>query len=92
MLNDQQAASLKKFEKKLPAGATTTKIYQLPNGGKAFLADVPATNIPGSYATYEKQVDANGQTTYYVKTTYSPNGTIVHIKEKFPEPKTIYPN
>lgn len=92
MLNDKQAVSLKKFEKKLPAGATATKIYQLPNGGKAFLADVPATNIPGSYATYEKQVDVNGQTTYYVKTTYSPDGTIVHIKEKFPEPKTIYPN
>ncbi|MEA5471705.1 hypothetical protein [Spirulina sp. 06S082] len=91
-MNDKQKANLKRFNKNLPASAGETRIYDLPNDGKAFQADVPATNIPGSFATYEKQIDIEGKTTYYTKTTYDPDGTIVHVKEKFPKPQTIYPN
>lgn len=90
-MNPKQAANLKRFEKHLPRRSGLTRIYDLPNGGKVFQADVPATNISGSYATYEKQIDPEGQTTYYTKTTYASDGTIVHVKEKFPDPKTIYP-
>ncbi len=81
-LGSKQLDNLKRFNKKLPANAGQTKIYDLPNGGKAFQADVPAKNIPGSYATYEKQVDAAGNTLNYTKTTYAPDGSIVHVKKK----------
>ena len=54
-----------------------TRIYDLPNGGKAFQKDVPANNIPGGHATYEKQVDAAGNTLGYSKTVYDPVGNIV---------------
>ncbi|WP_204101875.1 MULTISPECIES: hypothetical protein [Spirulina sp. CCY15215] len=37
-------------------------------------------------------IDIEGKTTYYTKTTYDPDGIIVHVKEKFPKLQTIYPN
>ena len=57
-----------------------------------FQADSPASNIPGSFATYEKQIDALGRSVQVVKTTYAPDGSIVHIAPKIPpnSPK-IYP-
>ncbi|TRT78164.1 MAG: hypothetical protein EWV83_07195 [Microcystis sp. M_OC_Ca_00000000_S217Cul] len=76
--------NLNRFQKRLPRDATPIRTYNLPNGGKAFQADVPAKNISGSYATYEKQIDADGITRLYTKTTYAPNGSIVHIKQKYP--------
>jgi RHS repeat-associated protein len=75
-------ANLARFKKKLPANATPTKIFDLPNNGKAFQADSPAKNIPGSCAQYEKQVDASGKTLQYTKTTFGPNGEIVNVKDK----------
>jgi len=77
--------NLNRFQKRLPRDATPIRTYNLPNGGKAFQADVPAKNISGSYATYEKQIDADGITRLYTKTTYAPNGSIVHIKQKYPD-------
>ena len=38
--------------------------------------------VTGSKAVYEKQIDATGKTTQYTKTTYDPEGNIVHIKDK----------
>lgn len=78
----EQLANLARFEKKLPANATPTKIFDLPNGGKAFQADSASRNIPGSFAQYEKQVDAAGNTLQYTKTTFGPNGEIIHVKDK----------
>ncbi|MEA5534805.1 hypothetical protein [Crocosphaera sp. XPORK-15E] len=83
-LNAEQIANLSRFQKRLPKNATAVRIYNLPNGGKAFQADVPARNIPNSYATYEKQIDSEGITLFYTKTTYAPDGSIVHIKQKYP--------
>ncbi len=76
--------NLKRFKKKLPANAGPVRIKNLPGGGKAFQADSAAANIPGSYATYQKQVDAMGNTLNYTKTTYAPDGSIVHVKQKYP--------
>jgi hypothetical protein len=81
---DQIAKNLKRFERKLPRGAEPTKTYDLPNGGKAFQAKDPG-RVPGSYAVYEKQVDATGQTMSFTKTTYTPDGRIAHVKIKFPK-------
>ena len=63
-LTVEQSKNLKRFEKKLPAGATETSVHDLPGGGKAFQAEVP-----GSKAIYEKQVGATGETLQYTKTT-----------------------
>jgi gamma-glutamyltranspeptidase len=49
-----------------------------------FDANVPATNIPGSYATYTKVVDSAGNTVTFYKTTYAPDGSMVHVKVKYP--------
>lgn len=81
-LSDAQSKNLARFENKLPANATPTKVFDLPSGSKAFQADSPSKNIPGSFAQYEKQVDSAGTTLQYTKTTFGPNGEIVHVKDK----------
>ena len=81
-LTPEQLANLGRFEKKLPANASPTKVFDLPNGGKAFQADSASKNIPGSFAQYEKQVDAAGNTLQYTKTTFGPNGDVIHVKDK----------
>ena len=83
-LNSEQSANLARFQQRLPKNASPVRIYDRPNGGKIFQADVPATNILGSFATYEKQVNAAGVTILYTKTTYSTDGSIVHVKQKYP--------
>ena len=82
-LNPEQLENLKRFEGKLPRNAWPTTVYELPNGGKMFQSEVPG-RIPGSKAVYEKQVDARGVTISHTKTTYAPNGSIVHVKQKYP--------
>ncbi len=44
-------------------------------------ADVPG-RVPGSFATYEKQIDSAGTTIQFTKTTVDPAGKIVHVKSK----------
>ena len=81
-LNNLELKNLKRFNKKLPKSAKETEILRLPNGNTIFKADVPARNIPNSKATYEKVINSNGKTIGYTKTTYGPNGKIIHIKDK----------
>lgn len=84
-LNPAQSQNLARFEKKLPAGTQPTKITRNTDGSVTFQSDVPARNIPGSYARYEKTVDAAGRTTGYTKTTYGPDGSVIHVKDKMGE-------
>jgi len=79
-LADGQAANLARFNKKLPKGSTGTHVDQLGDG-VMFTAEVPG-RVPGSRAVYQKAVDANGVTTSFTKTTFDPQGNIVHIKDK----------
>jgi hypothetical protein len=79
-LNEAQASNFKRFEKKLPAGSEAPTLHKV-NDGVAFKGEVPG-RVPGSKAVYEKVVDAGGSSVSYTKTTYTPNGTIVHIKDK----------
>ena len=83
-LTAEQYKNFVRFRKRLPKNAGAVRVYSLSNGTKVFQADVLASNIPGSFATYEKQVDATGKTVLYTKTTYAANGSIVHVKQKFP--------
>lgn len=78
------AANLKRFAKSVPAGGKDNIVFRkLPNGGMAAQSKVPAKNIPGSSAVYEKQIDGSGKTINFTKTTYDQSGNIVHVKNKF---------
>jgi RHS repeat-associated protein len=82
-LSLEQAANYQRFLRSMPTGAGPVRITQLPDGLVQFESDVPGT-VPGSYATYTKVVDANGSTVTFYKTTIAPDGTVVHVKVKFP--------
>lgn len=82
-LSPSQQANLGRYEKKLPAGAETTKITQLEDGAIQFESRVPG-RVPGSSATYTKVVAEDGSTVGYTKTTRLPDGSIAHIKDKMP--------
>jgi len=81
-LTPRQAKNLERFDKKLPKDAGEIQIARGEDGQRIFRSDVPAKNIPGSFARYEKVVDRVGNTVSYTKTTYAPNGKIVHVKIK----------
>ena len=76
-----QTQNLRRFERKVPAGNTGTRIIDTGSGNVVFSSEVPG-NVPGSKAIYEKHVDSSGKTISYYKTTYDNNGNIVHIKDK----------
>ena len=91
ILNAVQKSNLKRFESKIPQNCEPVKVRDLPDGGKVFQADSPSSNIPGSFARYEKQIDKNGRTLQYTKTTYDSRGNIVHVAPKYPEGPKIRP-
>ncbi|MDZ7923838.1 MAG: RHS repeat-associated core domain-containing protein [Marinagarivorans sp.] len=75
--------NIKRFFKKIPANSRdNVTTHPLPNDGVAVQATSPASHIPGSKAVYEKQIDADGNTIQFTKTTYDSQGNIVHIKDK----------
>ncbi|WP_428637242.1 hypothetical protein [Shewanella sp.] len=80
--NPAQMKNINRFQKKIPANAKENiQTHQLPNDGVAVQATSPG-KVSGSKAVYEKQIDAAGKTTQYTKTTYDPQGNIVHVKDK----------
>ncbi len=83
MADDIISSNYNRFISKIPANskASATKTL-LEDGNYLFEAVSPAKNIPGSYAKYQKWVDPSGKTTKYLKTTYGPDGQIIHIKNK----------
>jgi RHS repeat-associated protein len=76
----KQAANLARFEKSMPIGSTGTAVDSLGEG-VVFTAVVPG-KVPGSQAVYQKTVDAAGTTSSLLKTTSTPAGEVVHIKDK----------
>lgn len=73
---------LPRFKKKIPSNAKdNVELRRLPNGGVAVQATSPG-KVSGSRAVYEKQIDINGQTIQYTKTTYGPQGNVIHVKDK----------
>jgi RHS repeat-associated protein len=81
-LSPAQQNNINRFTNKVPANAKDNiQTHGLPNEGVAVQATSPG-KVTGSKAVYEKQIDATGKTTQYTKTTYDPEGNIVHIKDK----------
>ena len=90
-ITKEQAKNFERFKNKLPINSEPPVVRDLPLGGKVFQAKVPG-KIKGSYAVYEKQIDIEGKTISYTKTTYSSDGKIIHIHPYYPEAKPhIYP-
>lgn len=83
-LSSAQLSNYARYLKGLPKGADYPTITRLPDGSTQFSSDVPATNIPGSYATYTKVVGKDGSTITYYKTTIAPDGSTVSVKVKYP--------
>ncbi len=80
--NPAQQKNIVRFKNKIPSNAKANiEKYCLPNDTIAIQATSPG-KVPGSKAVYEKQIDANGTTIQYTKTTYDPQGNIVHVKDK----------
>lgn len=75
-----QSSNLARFEKSLPSGSLRADVDSL-GSGVVFSATVPG-RVPGSSAVYQKTVDSAGQTSSYLKTTFAPDGSVVHIKDK----------
>lgn len=73
---------LKRYAKKLPSGAESTIITRGADGVIRMRTEVPG-RVPGSYAVYEKVMDASGKTIGYTKTTILPDGRVLHTKDKF---------
>jgi hypothetical protein len=81
-LNARQARNYNRFLKKFSKDLPEPEIRQLPDGNLSYTTTVPG-RVPGSYAEYTKIVDEAGNTIDVVKTTYGPDGKIIHIKDKF---------
>lgn len=80
--NVAQQKNIERFRSKIPANSKeNVDLRSMPDGGIAAQATSPG-KVPGSKAVYEKQIDANGKTVQYTKTTYDPQGNIVHVKDK----------
>ncbi len=78
----KQLQNIKRFRKSVPSNAKNSlSTAELPNGGVAVQATSPG-KVPGSKAVYEKQIDSSGNTIQMTKTTYAPDGSIVHVKDK----------
>ncbi|EMO88930.1 hypothetical protein LEP1GSC024_0866 [Leptospira noguchii str. 2001034031] len=87
--NLTQQKNIDRFKDKIPANSKDNiNLHKLPNGGIAAQATSPG-KTPGWKAVYEKQIDINGKTQQYTKTTYQPNGSIEHVKDKI-NGTTIY--
>ncbi len=76
------ADNLKRFSKKFKASLRPDiQLHELPNGGVAATVDVPG-EVPGSFARYEKHIDADGNTVASHKTTFDPDGKAVNYQDK----------
>jgi len=83
-LNPSQQSNYGRFVKKLPAAARRPTISNVGRGRVTFSSVVPG-RVPGSYAIYAKTVDSTGKTVGYTKTTYLPDGSVLHVKDKMPK-------
>ena len=82
-LSDSVLKNFGRFAKGVPANAkSSASLETLEDGSYRFTATSAARDVPGSRAVYEKIVDASGKTIGYFKTTFAPDGSIVHVKDK----------
>lgn len=71
-----------RFLSKIPANSKSTVTVEILKDGNYAFSDSSAGKVPGSRALYQKFVDAAGNTMKYLKTTFGPDGKIIHVKPK----------
>ncbi|WP_159290747.1 RHS repeat domain-containing protein [Tenacibaculum maritimum] len=77
-------SNFRRFVKKAPSnskGSATMK--PLGNSGNYLFEVTSSGKVPGSKAVYKKWVNNKGQTYKMEKTTYTPDGKIIHVKPKY---------
>ncbi len=71
-----------RFLKKMPANSKSSATFEkLRDGNYLFQATSPG-KVPGSRALYQKWVNSQGETYKMLKTTFGPDGKIIHVKPK----------
>ncbi|HSY51992.1 MAG TPA: hypothetical protein VLC46_24530 [Thermoanaerobaculia bacterium] len=70
-----------RFFKKAPKGSENFRVEKQADGTTKYSYDTPG-KVPGSKAVYEKLVDKSGNAVAVTKTTVSPQGEVVHVKDK----------
>jgi RHS repeat-associated protein len=71
-----------RFLRKIPANSKSSASFQsLKDGNYLFQASSPG-RVPGSSALYQKWVNPQGETVKMLKTTFAPDGHIIHVKTK----------
>jgi hypothetical protein len=82
ILDDALKGNYSRFISKIPANSKASSTFQLlDDGNYLFQASSPG-KVPGSSALYQKWVNPQGETFKMLKTTYAPDGSIIHIKPK----------
>ena len=72
-----------RFVKNMPVNAKSSASFQRLNDGNYLFQATSPGNVPGSSALYQKWVNPQGETFKMIKTTFAPDGSIIHIKPKF---------
>jgi RHS repeat-associated protein len=72
-----------RFVSKIPTNAKSSASFKQLKGGNYLFEATSSGKAPGSKAVYQKWVNPQGETYKMIKTTYAPDGSIIHIKPKF---------
>jgi len=75
-------SNFNRFLSKIPANSKSTVTVEILKDEKYVFSASSAGKVPGSRALYQKFVDVAGNTIKYLKTTFGPDGEIIHIKPK----------
>jgi hypothetical protein len=72
-----------RFVSKMPANAKSSATFKQLKGGNYLFEATSPGKVPGSRALYQKWVNPQGKTFKMIKTTFGPDGSIIHVKTKF---------
>ncbi len=72
-----------RFVSKIPANSKSSASFQLLDDGNYLFQATSPGKVPGSSALYQKWVNPQGETFKMIKTTFAPDGSIIHVKPKF---------
>jgi hypothetical protein len=71
-----------RFVSKMPANAKSSASFQLLDKNSYLFQATSPGKVPGSSALYQKWVNTQGETFKMTKTTFAPDGSIIHVKPK----------
>jgi hypothetical protein len=72
-----------RFVSKIPANSKASSSFELLDDGNYLFQATSPGKVPGSSALYQKWVNPQGETFKMIKTTFAPDGSIIHVKPKF---------